>query len=293
MRYCFPTLFTLIVCTLLAPLDAEAGRRGLRVDFGAWSDALPFSDFRCEGGFENNLDVIWRGNQFSGTANSEFTTDTYCQVPNEFSEPDQTGTFDYLNQEIFGPDEAGLAAKIGSNDSDDLSKRVTAIRYTFLDEDRFSEDPLPSGYQWAFYFFPGEITLVTIYGEIPIGNGGFEPTIFNRHGTLWDSATEGYDGEYFCFEGSLYIGTWDGILHEPGDQSRCELLLGELIFDGGFENRASMNENGFYADWSGAGSDSEYYQEVPMFLEDFNGNDLPDLVMLPRGFLSLPLHLRE
>lgn len=275
-------LITLILCTLFTPQDAEAGRRSIRVDFGAWNDALPFDDHRCPGGFEQELDIAWRGHQFSATSNPDFKEDTYCQDPGWYSEGDPPET--YLNQEIFGPDEAGLAAMIGSNDSSDRSKRVYAARYTFLNRDRFSEDPLPEGFQWGFYFFPGDITLVTIYGEIPIGSMGFEPVIYNHHGTVWDSGEEGYDGEYFCFEKNVYIGTWDGELSEAGEESRCELLLGELIFDAGFEKRPPENGNGFYNDRrrsivGDCGIHCAGILEYPRFLADFNGDGKGDMVM--------------
>ena len=289
MQFRTPGLVALIICMLLMLQDAEAARRSLRVDFGAWDEALPFEDFRCEGGFKNGLDIIWRGHQFSATANTEFKEDTYCQVTSS------------LNEDVFGPDEDGLAAMIGSNDSEDLSKRVTARRYTFLNQDRFSEDPLPEGFQWGFYFFPGDLTLATIYGEIPVGSNGFEPIIYNHYGTVWDSGTEGYDGEYFCFEGSLFIGTWDGVLSEPGAESRCELLLGELIFDTGFEKRPPMNGNGFFNHESGpVGEEWPIYDgdgwpisEYPRFLADFDDDGESDLVMRRDGVDNIYLNTGE
>jgi hypothetical protein len=266
-----PVLFTIV---LLATTSVDAARRSLRIDFGAWGDSQPLGSEQCQGTFEQGPDVIWRGVQFSGSRNAWFNQDSYCQSANQYDKFDYPNPSDHLSSAVFGTDEAGLAEKIGSNNSENLARRVYATRFTFLDEDRFSTEDQPEGYQWAFYFFPDDVTLVTLYGETPVGTSGFTPAIYNRYGTIWDSADQGYDGEYFCFEGNLYIGTWDGTLTESGAPSRCEMLLGELISDSGFETLPSTNNAAIYPSDSGI----EMQSGFGLVVADFNSDQKPDVV---------------
>ena len=229
-----PFLKIAFVCglALLFLQDALAARRSLRVDFESWNDGLELGSENCPGSSPEDPDVTWRGIVFSGSASTEFNVDAYCQEANqkglEFEDP-----FEYLSDESTPFDEPGLAALIGPNDDIDLSKRVTAIRYTYLDEDRFSDDPLPQGFQWAFYQFPDNFTIVALYGDID--NSLIIPVIHDPNGTIWSEAEDGFDGEYFCFDENTFIGTWDGEPDDGSPLSYCEFILKELIFTGGFE----------------------------------------------------------
>lgn len=48
---------------------------------------------------------------------------------------------------------------------------------------------------------------------------------------VWDAARDGFNGQYFCFEGVRYVGTWDGAIDSA---SPC-VLIGFRVFRGNFE----------------------------------------------------------
>jgi hypothetical protein len=192
--------------------NAEAGRRGLRVDLGAWnapaeislgggSGACPEAGWDAEVPvFEPGPTIFWGWVLWSDLrfVTSAFVglSSFYCQT----SRPYQPGASpdEYLNESIFPADEADLAAMIGNN----ADNAVTAIRYSFVG------NPLGNAYgrQWAFYFFPGGRTVVALYG-VEDDQQTYE--------YIWDTAAEIYvfnaqqhswNGDYFCFDYGIYSG---------------------------------------------------------------------------------------
>lgn len=201
-------LVLLLVLVVLAS-DALAGRRILRIDFGDWSDP----PCQQSGIVRDGLLVKWMGFVFSGLDDPAFLTDTYCQntIPGSFT---QASFFD----------EPGMAQLVGDN-SDDA---ITGVRYSLLDRDRFvAQNDEQGGFQWAFYFFPDGTTIVALYGLVEFGaltagsyisepaNACADGACVYRHGfedsaNVWQGDLDGFDGEYFCFAGNVYLGTWDG-----------------------------------------------------------------------------------
>jgi hypothetical protein len=188
MNFRFPAIFIFLAGALLTLQDAEAARRSLRIDFNAWSEAEAIESCR---GYTGGAALFLEGvTFFGGTSLSDFTPFSYCQTAIHYEEGLTTSK--YLNSEIFEADESALAAEIGTNTSND----VTARKYTYLNE-------LGNGFQWAFYDFPSNITLVSFYAS----SDSQSPYIRSFDGSiLWD---ETYNGEYFCFVGGEFTGLWD------------------------------------------------------------------------------------
>jgi hypothetical protein len=227
------TIFNFFLAMTLLGLgmqDAMAGRRSVRIDFGAWSDEFPLGSVDCPGSSPGSDTVIWNGFDFIGSTGNSYNVYEYCQAVATYEE--SLGTDEYLNENLFFDDESGLAAKVGENQDEPF---ITARRYTFLDGELFEDET--DGFQWAFYFFPNGITLVTIYGEIPIDGAKFDPWIVKDGEAIWDSLESGYDGEYFCFEGNKFIGFWDGSNVGSNPSAGCILPPPpELVFANGFED---------------------------------------------------------
>jgi len=203
---------------------------------GAWNPAVPIVPYdgaaeqECPGsGVTASLNseplwqqgyVIWKSIYFQmapsdGLVLSQF----FCQ----FSRPYQlfADPAEYLNDTVFPTDEQGLAGMVGDN----TDKAVSAIRYSYLQSDPNGE----FGRQWAFYFFPDDLTVVALYG-VPEGGAVFPyEMIFDLfeppYPTLWSSTVDGFTGQYFCFQGREYIG--DCVPPEPPPP--------EEIFISGFE----------------------------------------------------------
>ena len=227
-----PTILAGCIFFMMSVTDAMAGRRALRIDFDAWSDAYDITGevlcpwhvsgsalIRGAFGFQNDQDP------------DPYLTNAYCQdipVWDPDTEPD---VYEYLNSEIIPEDEAGLAAKIGENKG---AEPITAERYTFLDGDQF--EPGTSGYQWAFYNFPNGVTLVALYGEVPIEADGYSPFIYyapDVDNLVWKATTDGFDGQYFCFELGEFIGIWDGEIVGTEPAGGC--IRSNIVFFNGFE----------------------------------------------------------
>ena len=216
-------LASVLVFVLIAA-DAEAGRRGVRVDgFGdTWAtydglngDPPGIGSANCPGTTSGSTaaDTLIQnlGFTFSGFASTAYLVDDYCQVAN-------AGTLTSTNYTY--SDETGLATLFGGN-SDNA---ITGIRYAFLDQDRFSS---PTGFQWGFYTFPGNFTLVGLYGleSVTLDNTSY------ISGELWNGQ-DGYSGEYFCFQNGIYIGAWNGDLTDTSVP--CVQAAG-VVFINGFE----------------------------------------------------------
>jgi hypothetical protein len=212
-----PRIAIAFLLLLLVPGLAEALRRGVRVDgFGTWNlfeDPNP----TCFGWSNGSTLLLGPGLVFSGRDDPSHLTDTYCQTP-------VPGTL--TQSEFFYPDETALAAMIGPN----TDGSVFARRYSLLDRPRFDFENPPTGFQWTFYYFAQGGTIVGLYGleEVELDDRSY---ITQNGVRVWDAARDGFDGQYFCFEGVRYVGTWDGTL--PSN-SPC-VLIGFRLFRGSFE----------------------------------------------------------
>lgn len=207
----------LCVLVLLLPALADANRRSVRVDgFGNW-DIYDDPNPACFGWSNGSTLLIGPGLVFSGRDDPSHLTDTYCQIP----VPDSL-----TEASFFYPDETALAAMIGENPGN----RVTARRYSMLDRPRFDFDNPATGFQWTYYYFVQGGTIVGLYG--------LEDTVLDNRSYItqdgvrvWDAARDGFTGQYFCFEGVRYVGTWDGTIDAD---SPC-VLIGFRVFRGNFE----------------------------------------------------------
>lgn len=193
--------------------DALAARRGIRIDFGGEWQPEGSIGGGCPGTTAGSTVLVRNGVTFAGREDNAFLVDAYCQL----STPGQWGASSFFG---FEP---GLASLIGAN----ADNAVQAIRYAYLDTLRFDN---PTGFQWIFYDFPNALTVVGLYGFV---NTVLTDQSYIRQGNtfLW-RGTDGYDGEYFCFLGGTYIGTWNGELNDTG--SACLGAL-QLLFRSGFE----------------------------------------------------------
>lgn len=208
----------LLLGALLVSFDALAQRRGIRVDSGSWFDPIPIPSASCPLlGPGNGTLVTWRGHVFSGRDNVAHTFNRYCQ----YTEPTQFSGFAVF----FDDSEDVLAQMVGSNFDD----RVSAIRYAMLDGVPFDT---ATGFQWVFVQFPFEGAIVGLYGfdDPPVT---LDTTSYiSRNGVkLWDAQRDGYNGEFFCFQGSTYLGRWNGL---AAPASPCH-LIGFRVFKNGLE----------------------------------------------------------
>ena len=213
------TLQGMLFFALLAhALDADAARRGIRIDgFGSW-DEFAIGSPGCPGTTPGETTLVWNSFMFSGRDDDAHLFDTYCQEPAPGTL--NSGDFSY-------PDETGLVELIGANPDD----AITALRYSFLDRPRFDFKEPATGFQWTFYFFPTGVTLVGLYGldEVWLDHRSY---ISDGWTMIWDGTGNNYDGEYFCFDGDRFVGTWDGNLQ--GSDAACLNVL-QRVFRDGFE----------------------------------------------------------
>jgi len=202
----------IVIASLLAVSLAEAGRRSIRIDFGAWGPARPIdlwtntSTCPWASGVSGNPGVylyafVYRDSVVFQTATfyePDSFTEGYCQL----SRPYQAGlsTDEYLNEAAFPEEERDLAYMIGPN----TNNAVSAVRFSFLGQD--NQDLF--GRQWAFYFFPNDLLVVGLYGVPNDGSTYPFESIFdqNTFAYVWESVRDGFDGQYFCFQGQEYIG---------------------------------------------------------------------------------------
>jgi hypothetical protein len=231
-----PTIKLLLLTALLIAIasDALAARRPIRIEFFAWSDGFALGSSECPETTGNIGSVTYRGFEFSGDQGQTYLVDAYCQTP--FPYVDGAGTDEYLNEQLLLDEgEPGLAAKVGVNEDN----AVTARRYTFLDQPRFTEEPpFPTGFQWAFYFFPGDFTIVALYGLEGVTLNSEDHFIydFSEDSLPWDGERDGFDGEYFCFQGNEFKGIWNGSNAGSSPLAGCTLPpKPEFIMQDGFE----------------------------------------------------------
>jgi hypothetical protein len=215
-RLLIARILSVAIFLFVGVCDATAARRGVRVDFLAWSDETPIDS--CPG-YSFSYYVVNAENARFYTSrtlgfNEPWKSYSYCQDSIPWSEG--LDTSEYLNQDVFFEDESVLAGEIGSNNSVNASQNVTARKYSYLGEFGF-------GYQWTFYDFPDGLTLVGYYDSAVDQS----PRIKTADGTitLWSGD---YDGEYFCFEGGEFIGVSDGSTYCE-DQSLPETERAALV----------------------------------------------------------------
>jgi Tol biopolymer transport system component len=181
----------------LAAGPADAALRSVRVDFGGeWQDAT------CTGASGTRIE--WRGFEFQILAPATPVAGMYCQA----------GTPGDFGGLALHPEETEVSALIGPN-HDNAAK---ALRYTYL-----FDNPSPfvavHRAQWAFYTFDDDFALVALHG--PETNLTFDPltaaTRISRGAVLWQGSGA-YSGEYFCFDGGVYLGIWNGSFAAPLSQ---------------------------------------------------------------------------
>lgn len=226
----------LIVCIFTID-DAQAGRRGVRVDIGAWnppqdivlgggSGACPEAGWRAEFLVQGSNDlyfwgsVDWMDFQFQTSAFVGLINMT-CQTSKPFTPGAQPE--EYLNEAIFPADEANLGAYIGAN----TDNAVHAIRYSFTGEGGEGI----YGRQWTFYFFSHGEVIVSLHGVLPaqityewIYDHANDQYVWRAEDNLF------WNGEYFCF---YDYGT--GTFQFSGTCEPQPPLPEEYIFDDSFE----------------------------------------------------------
>ena len=194
---------------VLGAADAQAQRRTIRVDLGdQWRDA-PFASKTCAGADLDRTVVLWGEHVFVGLDDPALLEGAYCSVSRGSR----------FSGSMLPADEADLAALIGSN----RDGAITARRFTFLnDPERYAAT---HGFQWMFVSFPGDFTIVGLYGlqRVQLDETTF---VSERSKVLWDSAGDRFDGEYFCFEGQKFVGTWNPT--RPNKASPCAKHLNKL-----------------------------------------------------------------
>lgn len=207
----------------LAVCDAFAGRRGVRVDAGAWNAPQPIGydlggdtcpDAKYYAWFNSQLnksfyygEVHWPEGETRPDGKAvlvQFVTSSFegltifnCQTSRAYT----PGAFpeEYLNESIFPPEEAWLGAMIGAN----TDNSVHATRYSWLGE-------YSGGYygrQWVFYRFANGRTVVALYGSEE-GQINYEWIWEYYYGTwLWKGEENpNWNGEYFCFQDGVFEG---------------------------------------------------------------------------------------
>ena len=205
--------FALAALLAVAALPAQAGNRSIRVDgFGDW-DEFAIGSAGCPGTSAGSTLLLAFGYTFSGRNYASFLTDDYCQVPH-------AGALSQTN--YYYADEAALASLFGDGSG------MSGVRYSFFDRPRFDFQNPPTGFQWTVFNFPTGISIVGLYG---LQNVTLDSASYITPG-VWTGAGAIYDGRYFCFRGTSYLGSWNGTLGDTG--SPC-LKAADRLFRSGFE----------------------------------------------------------
>lgn len=173
----------LAILLLLPASTSEAGNRGIRVDFGDWSPAQPIGSGACPGTTAGSQMVNWNGYLLMGSVDPKYLVDAYCQT---------TLAAEFDANSFNGEDSPYISRLVGLNSDN----RVTGIRYTFLDSDRFSQNK--QGYQWVIYLFPS-VRLIGFNNS-----EGFELTsatyishVVDDSYRYWNGA-DNANGDYLC-----------------------------------------------------------------------------------------------
>jgi hypothetical protein len=212
----------IVIASLLAVSLAEAGRRSIRIDLGAWGNSVPITPWQgsnenCPGAgvfgegdpnfppIQHRGYIIWNDIYFQTATFYDPPLDSFfCQFSAPY-DPGFSTPFTYLNFASFPPEEADLAYFIGLN----TNNAVSGLRYSFLGFGNSGS----FGRQWVFYFFPDGLTVVGLYGVPDDGSTYATESIIdlqlpsaNDEWLLWNSQRDGFSGQYFCFQGRQYIG---------------------------------------------------------------------------------------
>lgn len=224
----------LCVAALCCAGTATGAPRGIRVEFGSeWggNNEGVIGTAACPGTSAANVLVQWNGYTFSAQSDPQFgfNVDTYCQNAEPYEPGDSVS--DYFNAASFRADESGLAAMVGAN----RHGQVSAIRYSYFGGPRFND---PNGFQWVFYSFPRQVTVVGLHGLVAIPLTNQYSYIEGPGGRVWNGGSDGNNGEYYCFRGlsgpggteHVYVGTWSGSIAET--DNACLQLIATIHSDG-------------------------------------------------------------
>lgn len=207
----------LLSLSLLLALPAEATRRPIRIDFGGEWSSSTIGSANCPGSSSQNLLLQWRGFEFSGLSDPALLVGAYCQnsVGGQFS-----------GLSLPSNEEPALAGLVGPN----ADNHVRATRYAYVDT--INPFEATRGFQWAMFMFPFDFALVGLYG-VAAENLTDATAIRRGSQVLWAAARDGFDGEYFCFDGSRYLGRWNGEFSGTGsaclDFIRQRPLLAQAV----------------------------------------------------------------
>lgn len=218
MFACHPARIALCLASMLLAADVSAAGRAIRVDNDLNWTISNIGTAACAGTAVGSILIARFGHGFSGrgnTATENYNTSDYCET----ALPGTLNQIDYSHS-----DEPGLRAVFGGGIG------ITAIRYDFLDDVLSGS---PDGFQWGFYTFPSGATLVGLYGLNGV-NGIFpDATSYIKNGPtyVWHGSN-GYNGEYYCFQNNAYVGSWDG--NASATNNACLQAVG-VVFINGFE----------------------------------------------------------
>jgi hypothetical protein len=197
------------VASALGSTIAEANRRSVRVDAGAWDSFLPIDSLSCPLDLAGTPRLLIGDLLLSGLLGSDLLTGASCQY---------TKAGEYKGSTFAPGDEDGLAALLGPN----ADQTAAAIRYTFADD--IDVLAAPRAFQWYQHQLPG---LVLVSLHLSVGGDTGASLDDSTHlvdlssGTrLWGAGSDGFDGEYFCFQWYVspwtYLGRWNGRIDDEG-----------------------------------------------------------------------------
>lgn len=197
------------VAGALGSTVAEANRRSVRVDAGAWDAFLPIDSLSCPLDLTGTPRLLIGDLLLSGLTGSELLAGASCQY---------TKAGEYKGSAFAPGEEDGLAALLGPN----ADQTAAAIRYTFADD--IDVLAAPRAFQWYQHQLPG---LVLVSLHLSVGGDTGATLDDSTHlvdlssGTrLWGAGSDGFDGEYFCFQWYVspwtYMGRWNGRTDDEG-----------------------------------------------------------------------------
>ena len=212
-------LMVLVLSLLFLPNTAEA-RRALRIEFaGDWGDQLTLPGTECPGTSSQNVSIFNPVKESMGLnldtvsfeVSGAYTTSSGAtsRIEQDYLQNAYCQDGPFLEAFSFPDDEdPALRNLVGDNDTQD----VKGLRYTFTPSDSlFDEGVL--GFQWVFYTFPNDITLVRFRGLNGDGESISQTTVQVKQSgaVLFEdfSLFTPYNGEFLCFENQTYLGLWD------------------------------------------------------------------------------------
>jgi hypothetical protein len=202
----------LSIALMFVSAGAEANRRSVRVDAGAWDAFLPITSPSCPLDLPGTPRLLIGDLLFSGLTGSDLLTGASCQY---------TRPAEYKGSAFAPGDEDGLAALLGPN----ADQAASAIRYTFADD--IDVLAAPRAFQWYQHQLPGVVLAslhLSVGGDTGAALDDSTHLVDLGSGTrLWGAGSDGFDGEYFCFQWYVspwtYLGRWNGRLDD--EASNC------------------------------------------------------------------------